>query len=175
MNSHVLILGLPLWLSCEKSACNAGDTGYSGSIPWIGKIPWRRKWQPTSVFLPGGSHGQRSMEGYSPWYMDSLWESWTGLKHLSMFTDVITEFRCYQPDLFIIKFPLIFFSPKAFVARAVLGSWQNLEEGTEISHLHPDPSLLAITHLVKEVASSEQQPTSEWYVCYYWWAYVHTS
>ena len=31
-----------------------------------GKIPWRRKWQPTPVFLPGESHGQRSLAGYSP-------------------------------------------------------------------------------------------------------------
>ena len=35
--------------------------------PWAGKIPWRRKWQPTPVFLPGKSHGQRSLVGYSPW------------------------------------------------------------------------------------------------------------
>ena len=35
--------------------------------PWIGKIPWRRKWQPTPVFWPGESHGQRSLMGYSPW------------------------------------------------------------------------------------------------------------
>ena len=35
--------------------------------PWVGKIPWRRKWHPTPVFLPGKSHGQRSLEGYSPW------------------------------------------------------------------------------------------------------------
>ena len=34
--------------------------------PWVGKIPWRRKWQPTLVFLPGKSHGQRSLGGYSP-------------------------------------------------------------------------------------------------------------
>ena len=34
---------------------------------WIGKIPWRRAWQPTPVFLPGESHGQRSLAGYSPW------------------------------------------------------------------------------------------------------------
>ena len=33
----------------------------------VGKIPWRRKWQPTPVFLPGKSHGQRSLAGYSPW------------------------------------------------------------------------------------------------------------
>ena len=35
--------------------------------PWVGKIPWRRKWHPTSVFLPGKSHGQRSLEVYSLW------------------------------------------------------------------------------------------------------------
>ena len=35
--------------------------------PWVRKIPWRRKWQPTPVFLPGKSHGQRSLVGYSPW------------------------------------------------------------------------------------------------------------
>ena len=38
-----------------------------GFDPWVGKIPWRRKWQPTPVFLPGKSHGQRSLVGYSPW------------------------------------------------------------------------------------------------------------
>ena len=35
--------------------------------PWVRKSPWRRKWQPTPVFLPGQFHGQRSPEGYSPW------------------------------------------------------------------------------------------------------------
>ena len=35
--------------------------------PWVEKIPWRRKWQPTPVFLPGESHAQRSLLGYSPW------------------------------------------------------------------------------------------------------------
>ena len=34
--------------------------------PWVGKIPWRRAWQPTPVFLPGESHGQRGLAGYSP-------------------------------------------------------------------------------------------------------------
>ena len=35
--------------------------------PWVRKIPWRKKWQLTPVFLPGRSHGQRSLTGYSPW------------------------------------------------------------------------------------------------------------
>ena len=34
--------------------------------PWVGKIPWRKEWQPTSVFLPGESHGQRSLASHSP-------------------------------------------------------------------------------------------------------------
>ena len=35
--------------------------------PWVKKIPWRRAWQPTLVFLPGEFHGQRSPVGYGPW------------------------------------------------------------------------------------------------------------
>ena len=35
--------------------------------PWVGKIPWRRAWQPTTVFFPGESHGQSSLVGYSPY------------------------------------------------------------------------------------------------------------
>ena len=46
----------------KASAYNVGDPGV---IPGIGKIPWRRKWQPTPVFLPGKSHGQRSLEVYT--------------------------------------------------------------------------------------------------------------
>ena len=38
----------------------------SGFDPWFGTIPWGRKWQPTPGFLPGESHGQRSLAGYSP-------------------------------------------------------------------------------------------------------------
>ena len=34
---------------------------------WVKKTPWSRNWQPTPVFLPGESHGQRSLGGYSPW------------------------------------------------------------------------------------------------------------
>ena len=48
----------------KGSTYNAGDLG---SIPGVGKIPWRRKWQPTAVLLPGESHGWRSLVGYSPW------------------------------------------------------------------------------------------------------------
>jgi len=38
-----------------------------GFEPWVGKIAWRRKWQPTPVFFLGKSHGQRSLAAYNPW------------------------------------------------------------------------------------------------------------
>ena len=66
-NSYPLLLllpELPRWLSDKKSAC---QWRRCGSSPWVGKIPWRRKWQPTPVFLPGKPHGQRSLAGYSSW------------------------------------------------------------------------------------------------------------
>ena len=46
---------------------NAGDLRDVGLIPGVRKIPWRREWQPTPVFLPGEFHGQRSLAGYSLW------------------------------------------------------------------------------------------------------------
>ena len=51
------ILGFPGGSEIKAPACNAGD---------LGSIPWRRKWQPTPVLLPGESRGQRSLVGYSP-------------------------------------------------------------------------------------------------------------
>ena len=50
--------------------------------PWVRKIPWRRAWQATPVFLPGEFHGQRSLVGYSPWGRTEL----DTLKQLSMHT-----------------------------------------------------------------------------------------
>ena len=51
-------------LSDKESACQWRRWGFN---PWVRKIPWRRKWQPSPVFLPGKSHGQRSLAGYNPW------------------------------------------------------------------------------------------------------------
>ena len=60
-------LGLLRWLSRKeyrKVATSAYKCKRCGFDPWVRKIPWRRKWQPTPVFLPGKSHGQRSLVGY---------------------------------------------------------------------------------------------------------------
>ena len=53
--------------SGKDSACQFRKCKRCGLSPWVGKIPWRTKRQPTIVFLPGESHGQRSLAGYSPW------------------------------------------------------------------------------------------------------------
>ena len=50
----------------NKLSASAGEAGDVFN-PWIGRIPWKRKWQPTPVSFPGKFHGQRSLAGYSPW------------------------------------------------------------------------------------------------------------
>ena len=62
-----VVCGLSRWLSGKESACQYRRHRNAGSIPGLGKIPWRRKWQPTPVFLLGKSHGQRILAGYSSW------------------------------------------------------------------------------------------------------------
>ena len=69
--------GLPKWLSGKESACQSRRLGFHS---WVGKIPWRRKWQLTPVFLPQETHGQRTVVGYSPWSCKE-----TQLKQLSTY------------------------------------------------------------------------------------------
>ena len=78
-------MGFPGGASDKESTCNAGDVKRWGFDPWVGKIPWRRAWQPTPVFLPGESLGQRSLAVYSPW----------GCKELDM-TEQLTLSNTYM-------------------------------------------------------------------------------
>ena len=73
----LLLCSCPDWTSSERwkyltlhqlrqwSVCL--QCGRPGFHPWVRKVSWRRKWQPTPVFSHGKSHGQRSLVGYSPW------------------------------------------------------------------------------------------------------------
>ena len=61
-----LTYGLPRWRSGKKSACQCRRCERYRFSPWVGKLPWRRKWKPTPVFLPGQVYGQRSLVGFSP-------------------------------------------------------------------------------------------------------------
>ena len=59
------IWGFPGGSAVKNSPASAGDA----DVGWIPgrEDPWRRNWQPSPVFLPGKSHGQQSLTGYSPW------------------------------------------------------------------------------------------------------------
>ena len=58
--------GFPGGSDGKESASNAEDSGSVSSLR-VSKIPWRKEWLPTPVFLPRKFHGQRSLTGYSPW------------------------------------------------------------------------------------------------------------
>ena len=58
--------GLPRWLCCKEFSCQWRRNARHKFDPYARKIPWRRKWQPTPVLLPGNAHGERSLLGYSP-------------------------------------------------------------------------------------------------------------
>ena len=58
---------LPRWCSSEEPTCQCRRHKRCGFDPWVRKIPWKRKRQPTPVFLPGKSPRQRSLARYSPW------------------------------------------------------------------------------------------------------------
>jgi len=60
------ILRLPRWLNGKEAPYQCRRHKRYRFNPWVGKIPWRRKWQPFPVFMPGNSHEQRSLVVYSP-------------------------------------------------------------------------------------------------------------
>ena len=64
--SPYVCLGFPGDAGGKDPACQCRRLRRCGLDPWVRKIPWRRAWQPTAVFLPGESHGQRSLAGHSP-------------------------------------------------------------------------------------------------------------
>ena len=64
---HELVGGFPVGTSGKESTCQCRRHKRGRFEPWVGKIPWRRKWQPTSVSLPRKFHGQRSPVDCSPW------------------------------------------------------------------------------------------------------------
>ena len=74
---------------------NAGDTGDMGSIPGLGRSPWSRKWQPTSVFLLGKFHGQRSLVGYCPGNHKKLHmiEHTYNLKYIDIYRHTFIHFQ----------------------------------------------------------------------------------
>ena len=74
-------MGFPGSVNSKETACQRRRHKRWGFNPWVGKIPWRTAWQPTPVFLPGESHGQRSLAGYSSWESESIRYNWGDSMH----------------------------------------------------------------------------------------------
>ena len=85
----------------------------AGFDPWVGKIPWRRKWQHTPVFLPGKSHGQRSLAGCSPWGHKRVRHSWTRT-YVNTWTYVQSKVRLHFRFKFLAESPENSLRPTAF-------------------------------------------------------------
>ena len=84
-----LILHSFRWRSGKESICQCRRRRFH---PWVGKIPWSRKWQPTPVSLPEEFHGQKNLAGYSPWGLKRVRHDWvmehSTEQHLSNLVDV---------------------------------------------------------------------------------------
>ena len=85
----MIVQGLPRWYRGKESACRCRFD------PWVWKIPWHRKWQPTSIFLPGKFHGQRSLANYSPWgCKESVTTDWVCIHAVIAQHSLGTTARC---------------------------------------------------------------------------------
>ena len=85
-----IIKGVPQVAVGKESTCQCRRHERHKFNPWVGKIPWSRKWQPTPVFLP--EYGQKSLAGYSPW---SCKESdMTEHTHINHEDTCFTLYRC---------------------------------------------------------------------------------
>ena len=102
----VYLHGLPWWVSGKEPACQGRRCRFN---PWVGKILWRKKWQPTPLFLPGKSHGRRSLAGY----MDS--QSQTQL----------SDFTIY-----------VWYSLRTVGRKVYIASWDDISSGLYIRKAH---------------------------------------
>ena len=80
------------WLKKKSSKCGLG--------PWFRKTPWRREWQPTPIFLPGKSHEQWNLDGYSPWGCKESVRTWvtehTGAHYLLLCSQSVRSLQASQ-------------------------------------------------------------------------------
>ena len=92
-------LGLPRQLSGKESVCQCRRCRRCRRCEvdlWVGKIPWRRKWQPTSPSLPGKSHGHRSLAGYNPWSCKESDRPEHMLPYVTVWLQVLGRFILYH-------------------------------------------------------------------------------
>ena len=120
-------MGLPWWLRQKRIHLRCRRPGFD---PWVRKIPWRREWLPTPVFLPGESHGQRSVEGYSPpGHKKSDTTEWLALSHALCTNVVLLTTHCE------VKVPQL--HPTLCDPHGLCGSRNSLRQDTGVGSLFP--------------------------------------
>ena len=108
-----IYLGFPGGSVIKNPPANAGGMGL---IPGLGRFPWWRKWQPTLVFLPGKSHGERSLVGCSPWGCK------TGRRELASKQQLHYTYLCYIVCTFLVLPSIIISSPYSIYSFSFLFS-----------------------------------------------------
>ena len=96
-------MGFPGGSDGKESACSARD---SGSVLGSGRSPWRRDWQLTPVFLPGKSHGQRSLSGYRPWGHKE-WDTTERLTFPWLFWSISDNVKTSFYTCFLVRLPFL--------------------------------------------------------------------
>ena len=94
----------------KKPGCQCRRGKRCGFDPWIGKIPWRRAWQPTAMFLPEESHGQRSLVAYSPCGRKELDRTERLIHTREEVVNLVSALQqvMWQEVLYILPLPLFF-------------------------------------------------------------------
>ena len=90
-------MGFPGGPSGKEPACQCRRCKRCRFDPWVWKMPWRRAWKSTPVFLPGEPHGQRRLAAYSPWGRKELSVCTHASIHVSMYVYVLKSGSCQAP------------------------------------------------------------------------------
>ena len=99
------VKGFPCGTSGKEPTCQYRRHKRQGFDPWVGKVPWRRAWQPTPIFLPGESHRQKSLESYSP-KGSRVRHNWSNSAHTKYYEGKVSNF-CWKDKnrIFILSLP----------------------------------------------------------------------
>ena len=117
-------MGFPGGTGGEEPAYQRRRRGFE---PWVGKMPRRRAWPPTPVLLPGESHGQRSLAGYSPW----------GRRE----SDTTEQLNCNKLFPLRLTDPSLVCPPHAMISIPHHRTLIKVHEPTVMSHYHPDSTV----------------------------------
>ena len=132
--------------SGKESACKCRRRKRQGFDPWVRKIPWRRAQQPTPVFSPGESHGQRSLVDYSPW----------GRTESDMTEQLILSLSRLESQSFNSGFTHVSMTPMS----TLFIYWKGAERDKRVWHL--DGNRVKVLDLLKTEAEKWRDRTRVW-------------